>query len=71
MNNFNAKQARELVNYNHELLYILDSIERVARRGYSKYYVYNNIKNGTISGLVKRGFMVRKHPSLNVQVVSW
>jgi hypothetical protein len=70
MENFNAEQAREIMNNydnKHELKPILKAIKNRAENGYHTYYYCGTITQKTINDLLDRGF---KHTDI-YNVIYW
>lgn len=69
MNNFNAQQAREIVNTiisSDELNNILTDIKQLSESKKDYLHIYKPISNLTIDELIKRGFKLTKHSSIAI-----
>jgi hypothetical protein len=69
MENFDAKQAKEIVDSLHtdELHNILVDIRAKAEKGETVLHVYNFIKTKTRDALIEKGFEIIDHPSISIQ----
>jgi phenylalanyl-tRNA synthetase alpha subunit len=69
MKDFNAQQAREIVDsrYNDELHNILVDIKAKAEQGETVLHVYESIRDKTIDALVDKGFEVSRQSSIAIQ----
>lgn len=69
MKNFNAEQARQIVDSTHidELHNILVEIKNKAEQGETVLHIYKDIKSKTKQILIEKGFRVVEQPSIAIQ----
>jgi cupin superfamily acireductone dioxygenase involved in methionine salvage len=69
MENFNAEQAKQIVNSLHtdELHNILVDIKSKAEQGETVLHIYKSIKAKTKQVLTEKGFKVIDQPSIAIQ----
>jgi hypothetical protein len=69
MENFNAEQAKQIVDSLHidELHNILVDIKNKAEQGETVLHIYKSIKAKTKQVLTKKGFRVVDQPSIAIQ----
>jgi phenylalanyl-tRNA synthetase alpha subunit len=69
MENFNAEQAKQIVNslYTDELNNILVDIKSKAEQGETVLHIYKSIKTKTRQLLIEKGFKVVNHNSIVIQ----
>ena len=69
MENFNAEQAKQIVDSLHkeELHNILVDIKNKAQEGETVLHIYKNIKGKTKQVLTEKGFKVVDQPSISIQ----
>ena len=69
MNEFNAKQAKRLVDnyFATEIGKILEEIKEEASKGNSKLYVEKSLSKETLNSIKELGFRIVNHPSIAIQ----
>jgi len=69
MENFNAEQAKQIVDSTHidELHNILVEIKNKAEQGETVLHIYKEIKAKTRQILTEKGFRVVEQPSIAIQ----
>ena len=70
MDNFDSKQAKQIVDSLHidEIHNILVDIKSKAEQGETVLHIYKSIKPKTKEELIKRGFEVIKQTSMSIQM---
>lgn len=63
MQEFNAAKARQLT-VTSNLDKVIKNIKTAAEKGYSTLDIANPLHQGTVNELLRRGFMVDKHPAI-------